>query len=79
MIRQWMNQTGILGPIGTANSGARKLHCRFMNVLVTTGSFVLSAIAQQPILKVRIDRPIAKVSPDFCGLMTEEVNYSYDL
>jgi alpha-N-arabinofuranosidase len=43
------------------------------------------ASAQQPpnpatpaILAVQVQKPIAKVSPTLYGLMTEEINYSYD-
>lgn len=31
-----------------------------------------------PTLSIRADRPTAKVSPTLYGLMTEEINYSYD-
>lgn len=34
--------------------------------------------AQTPSLTVQADHPIAQVSPTFYGLMTEEINYSYD-
>jgi alpha-N-arabinofuranosidase len=36
------------------------------------------ASAGQPTLTVKPGSPIAKVSPTFYGLMTEEINYSYD-
>ena len=37
------------------------------------------AIAQQPVtLTVRVDQPGAKIDPIFYGLMTEEINFSYD-
>jgi len=43
---------------------------------VSLGSFVL---AQQPVtLTVRVDQPGAKIDPLFYGLMTEEINFSYD-
>lgn len=34
--------------------------------------------AQSPSLAIQVDHPIAKMSPMFYGLMTEEINYSYD-
>src|SRR6476661_5735443 len=35
--------------------------------------------AQQPVtLTVRVDQPGAKIDPIFYGLMTEEINFSYD-
>jgi len=34
--------------------------------------------AQKPLLTIHIDKPVAKVSPTLYGLMTEEINYSYD-
>ena len=48
--------------------------------LCTVGLFVLSLIAygQQATLTVHLDKPTAKVSPTLYGLMTEEINYSYD-
>ncbi len=39
-------------------------------------SFV--AYGQQATLTIHLDKPTAKVSPTLYGLMTEEINYSYD-
>lgn len=36
------------------------------------------AAAQAPSLSIQVDHPTAKVSPTLYGLMTEEINYSYD-
>jgi len=36
------------------------------------------AAAQVATLKIETDKPVAKVSPTLYGLMTEEINYSYD-
>lgn len=42
-------------------------------------TFALStAAAQQPTLTVQVDHAIGKVSPTLYGLMSEEINYSYD-
>lgn len=38
----------------------------------------MSAHAQGPSLAIQVDHPTAKVSPMFYGLMTEEINFSYD-
>jgi len=38
----------------------------------------LSLMAQGPSLTIQVDQPTAKVSPTLYGLMTEEINYSYD-
>jgi alpha-N-arabinofuranosidase len=52
--------------------------------LVLAGSLCLSvaALAQdaQPpaTLEINLQNPVAKVSPTLYGLMTEEINYSYD-
>ena len=35
-------------------------------------------IAQVPSLAIEVDHPTANVSPTFYGLMTEEINFSYD-
>jgi alpha-L-arabinofuranosidase len=37
-----------------------------------------SLFAQSPSLNIQVNRPTAKVNPGFYGLMTEEINYSYD-
>jgi len=37
-----------------------------------------SLLAQSPSLTIQVDHPAAKVSPTLYGLMTEEINYSYD-
>ncbi len=37
-----------------------------------------SLTAQTPSLTIHVDKPTAKVSPMLYGLMTEEINYSYD-
>ena len=37
-----------------------------------------SLFAQAPSFTIQVDHPIAKVSPTLYGLMTEEINYSYD-
>ncbi len=38
----------------------------------------LGLAAQAPSLAIQVDHPTAKVSPMLYGLMTEEINYSYD-
>ncbi len=38
----------------------------------------VSLLAQAPSLNIQVDHPTAKVSPTLYGLMTEEINYSYD-
>src|ERR1035438_8806108 len=37
-----------------------------------------SLLAQSPSLTIQADHPTATVSPTLYGLMTEEINYSYD-
>jgi alpha-L-arabinofuranosidase len=37
-----------------------------------------TVLAQSPSLSVQVDHPTAKVDPLFNGLMTEEINFSYD-
>jgi|WetSurMetagenome_2_1015567.scaffolds.fasta_scaffold14763_4 alpha-L-arabinofuranosidase len=47
--------------------------------LAAMGFWGIAAKAQQPLtLTVHADRPGAKIDPIFYGLMTEEINYSYD-
>jgi len=38
----------------------------------------MSLSAQATSLTIQVDHPTAKVSPTLYGLMTEEINYSYD-
>lgn len=37
-----------------------------------------SAQAPRAVLTIQVDRPVSKISPTLYGLMTEEINYSYD-
>jgi alpha-N-arabinofuranosidase len=53
-----------------------KRYFAFLLPVVLTLSVRL--IAQAPSLTVQVDHPSAKVSPMLYGLMTEEINYSYD-
>jgi len=46
----------------------------FLSVLAAS----LRLVAQGPSLAIQVDHPTAKVSPMLYGLMTEEINYSYD-
>jgi alpha-L-arabinofuranosidase len=50
-------------------------------VLATSLAYAVcsfAALAQPPSLTIQVNHPTAKVSPTFYGLMTEEINYSYD-
>ncbi len=38
----------------------------------------ITLLAQAPSLSIQVDHPTASVSPTFYGLMTEEINYSYE-
>jgi alpha-L-arabinofuranosidase len=52
---------------------------RIVSVAILALSFLpISAIAQAPSLTIQVDHPTATVSPTLYGLMTEEINYSYD-
>src|ERR1700733_5287689 len=52
----------------------------FACLLLSMASLVTLALGQnQPaILTIQLDKPISKVSPMLYGLMTEEINFSYD-
>src|SRR4051794_21282066 len=61
------------------------MHIRRFRYLRTIGMIVVSAalarliFAQQPVtLTVRVDQPGARIDSMFYGLMTEEINFSYD-
>ncbi|MDE3149346.1 MAG: alpha-N-arabinofuranosidase, partial [Acidobacteriota bacterium] len=47
-------------------------------VLLAVLALPVSLMAQAPSLAIQVDHPTAKVSPMLYGLMTEEINYSYD-
>src|SRR5215813_1391546 len=50
-----------------------------MAVLVAFAGALIAAQAQQIVtLTVRVDQPGVKIDPIFYGLMTEEINFSYD-
>src|SRR5262245_37522027 len=50
-----------------------------MLAAVLTITLGYRTIAQQPLtLTVRVDQPGPKIDPIFYGLMTEEINFSYD-
>jgi alpha-N-arabinofuranosidase len=46
--------------------------------LLFAATLPLSLLSQSPSLAVEVDHPTAKVSPMLYGLMTEEINFSYD-
>src|ERR1700733_14835526 len=50
----------------------------FSIALLSCFALVLPSICQQPTLTIHADQPTAKVSPMLYGLMTEEINFSYD-
>jgi alpha-L-arabinofuranosidase len=50
----------------------------FAYVLLAALVVPLSLVAQSPSLTIQVDKPTAKVSPMLYGLMTEEINFSYD-
>ncbi len=41
-------------------------------------SSITISVADQPLLTIKADQPGTKLSADFYGLMTEEINHSYD-
>jgi len=50
----------------------------FALALLAALTLPVRLIAQAPSLDIQIDHPTAKVSPTLYGLMTEEINFSYD-
>ncbi len=47
-------------------------------LIVSSGTTVPSSAGEPGELTVKVDEPGAKISPTLYGLMTEEINYSYD-
>ena len=52
----------------------------FALLIYITAATLSAALAQvRPVaLTIHVDKPVSKVSPTLYGLMTEEINYSYD-
>ena len=50
----------------------------FAAALLAAFVIFIPAPAQSPSLSIHVDQPTAKVNPMFNGLMTEEINFSYD-
>lgn len=50
----------------------------YFSLILLLASLPLSLVAQAPSLELQVDHPTAKVSPMLYGLMTEEINFSYD-
>ena len=48
------------------------------SLILLIASLPLSLVAQAPSLDLQVDHPTAQVSPMLYGLMTEEINFSYD-
>ncbi|HEX5424942.1 MAG TPA: alpha-L-arabinofuranosidase C-terminal domain-containing protein, partial [Candidatus Acidoferrales bacterium] len=65
-------------------SGSLHYHSGVMNkrssllAIVAVAAIPFSAAAQRPTLTIQVNHPTAKVSPMLYGLMTEEINHSYD-
>ena len=50
----------------------------FFLALLVSSLISVPFLGQSPSLQIQVDHPTAKVNPMFYGLMTEEINYSYD-
>lgn len=46
--------------------------------IIAAFAFPFSLAAQAPTLTIQVNHPTAKISPELYGLMTEEINHSYD-
>jgi alpha-N-arabinofuranosidase len=57
----------------------RKSHVLALAILILAAAASQISTAQQPVtLTVRADQPGVKIDPMFYGIMTEEINFSYD-
>ena len=52
--------------------------CKRIIALLSLAIAPTALIAQAPSLTIHVNQPTAKVSPMLYGLMTEEINFSYD-
>jgi len=51
----------------------------FLGFLLASSVLLTGAAkAQKPVIRIQADETVAKINPLFYGLMTEEINYSYD-
>ena len=48
------------------------------SLVILLASFLPASLLSQPKLTLELDKPAGNVSPKLYGLMTEEINYSYD-
>jgi len=51
---------------------------KWVFLLVLLAGSVVIAQEKPAVLTIHLDKPVSKVSPTLYGLMTEEINYSYD-
>ena len=51
---------------------------KLLSLAVMMLLFITESFAQAPTLTLHLDKPGAAVSPMLYGLMTEEINHSYD-
>ena len=56
----------------------RKVARRSLSLVFLVASAAAYCQTSPAVLKVDVDKPVSKVSPELYGLMTEEINYSYD-
>src|SRR5437588_6820299 len=59
----------------------KRIVLKASSILVLTFLSFTRGFAQSPApltLEIQIDKPLHRVSPTLYGLMTEEINYSYD-
>jgi alpha-N-arabinofuranosidase len=61
-------------------SFAQKMFARTVTVAIVAAAIAAVSLAQAPSanLNIQLDKPAHAVSPTLYGLMTEEINYSYD-
>src|SRR3954464_4407340 len=50
----------------------------YLLTLLAAGCMTQIAVAQTPVITLELTKPGANVSPMLYGLMTEEINHSYD-
>src|SRR5215475_10426048 len=58
--------------------GVSRMAKRWPGIFVLLGCLAALAQDKPATLTIHVDKPVSKVSPTLYGLMTEEINYSYD-
>jgi hypothetical protein len=82
ILAEWIRNLGNVILLPNADSypkiGSRMRKRSAAFALLAALTLSVRLLSQSPSLAIQVDHPTAKVSPTLYGLMTEEINFSYD-